>query len=281
MNKPVREKRNVLLSSANVEVRSTTKGRIVEGYSPKWNTLSEVLSDFRETFRPYAFTDSLKAYPDVQANYAHLQDRLIGRVSSGTLKVRQDETGLYFSVLVPKSETVLLELLERQDITAASFEFALADSRDEQWSIMADGTPLRAVSRAVLYAVSLVSSPAYPDSKIGLRNAPKFVLDKVHIAQSNRDDDTPEDDDIDLCQHSDDERSGMTCSTCSQRVVDLDCRCETESLRDWTCNDCGLSVDDDDSDGADNTPDIDVDGDELDEAHRNALVSSLLLRAAE
>jgi len=279
MNKPVREKRSVLLSSANVEVRSTTKGRIVEGYSPKWNTLSEVLSDFRETFRPYAFTDSLKAYPDVQANYAHLQDRLIGRVSSGTLKVRQDETGLYFSVLVPKSEMVLLELLERQDITAASFEFALADSRDEQWSIMADGTPLRTVSRAVLYAVSLVSSPAYPDSKIGLRNAPKFVLDKVHIAQSIRDDDSSEDE---VCQHADDERSGMTCRTCSAAVVNDECRCDEDKgeIRDWRCDDCGLPVDDYDS--VDNTLDVDSDDeDELDEGQRNALVSSLLLRAAE
>ena len=76
-----------------------------------------------------------------------------------------------------------------------------------------------------------VGVPAYSSSKVSLRNAPKAIREVLQQS---------------ICQHTDEERSGVTCSTCSTEVVDQECRCDDASLRSWVCNDCGQPVDDDD-----------------------------------
>jgi len=161
-----------------------------------------------------------------------------------------------------------------------SFAFTCPDGGDS-WSLLPDGSPLRTISKMTVHEYSAVLEGAYEkpvistkeDLRSALRNAPGDIRDRVLRNADPQED--QEDDDIEVCQHSDDERSGITCDTCSQSLVDRDCHCEDESLRSWTCNDCGLSVDED-SDPGDDTTDVD----ELDEGQR-ALVASLLLRAAE
>lgn len=72
------------------------------GYAVRWNSLSEVIwGEFQEQFAPNAFTDSLSAGGDVRALYEHDYTNLLGRTSSGTLQISQDNTGLRFELTPP------------------------------------------------------------------------------------------------------------------------------------------------------------------------------------
>jgi HK97 family phage prohead protease len=99
---------------------------------------------------------------------------LLGRQRSGTLRVNEDSVGLYFRCNV--ANTIAgrdaFNLIKRGDISGCSFAFAIdgtdGDNWDETISDPEDGRSivLRKISRAKLYDVSVVTSPAYQDTSI-------------------------------------------------------------------------------------------------------------------
>ncbi|MDE9590664.1 HK97 family phage prohead protease, partial [Xenorhabdus bovienii] len=86
------------------------------GYVVKWNSRSHVLWDeFVEQFTPNAFTNSLTNNTDVRALYEHDHMNLLGRTTSGTLKLTEDATGLRFELTPPDTQLGrdVLTLVER------------------------------------------------------------------------------------------------------------------------------------------------------------------------
>jgi HK97 family phage prohead protease len=65
------------------EVSASNKKLV--GYAVRWNSLSEIIWEFREQFAPGAFKDSLASGSDVRALYEHNYTQLLGRTKSGTL----------------------------------------------------------------------------------------------------------------------------------------------------------------------------------------------------
>jgi HK97 family phage prohead protease len=166
---------NKEIRNAKFNLRAQGKKRYIEGYSPRWNKRSEDMG-FREVFKPGAFTESLRTNPDVLCYYAHNREHILGRVSSGTMQVKEDSTGLWFHCELPDTQVArdLIVMMERGDLNAASFGFAPPeDGSGESWTREQDGTILRTITKATLFEVSAVGMPAYPDSKIALRHAPK------------------------------------------------------------------------------------------------------------
>lgn len=156
--------------SISSEIRA--EGRTISGYAAKWNTLSQDLGGFVETLAPYCF--DLDNSPDVVLNYDHEDRDILGRTESGTLKLTQDDVGLYYECELPaKSPKVdvdgLIESIARKDIRGCSFAFVCPED-GEEWGTTEDGTRLRTITGGViLYDVCPVPRPAYFDTDVAVR----------------------------------------------------------------------------------------------------------------
>jgi HK97 family phage prohead protease len=153
-----------------VELRASADGEsMLAGYAAAFNRMSQNLGGFVERIAPGAFTRTLNHAGDVVARYNHSDDWLLGRTSSGTLRVWADERGLPYEIDLPDTQAGrdVRELARRGDLRNSSFAFkAITDD----WSTTEDGTPLRELREVQLIDVAPVTSPAYLDTSVSLRS---------------------------------------------------------------------------------------------------------------
>ena len=157
-NVPVMERRSA-------EFRVEYDGEVVRGYAAVFDSYSEDLGGFIEIIKKGAFDDVLN--DDVRAFYNHSDSFLLGRVSSGTLRVWQDETGLGYEVKMPNTTYAndLIELMRRGDVNQSSFAFLVGRDRWEK----RNGKNVRIIEKVSrLIDVSPVVLPAYPAASSGL-----------------------------------------------------------------------------------------------------------------
>ncbi|KGT88301.1 peptidase [Erwinia typographi] len=135
------------------------------GYAVRYNSLSEVIwGEFVEQFAPGAFTASLASGADCRALYEHDHMQLLGRTTSGTLVLTEDNTGLRFELTPPDTQLGrdVLTLVERGDISGMSFAFRAIS---EEWNI--EVAPcVRTVTAAELREITVTSMPAYTQSSV-------------------------------------------------------------------------------------------------------------------
>lgn len=152
-----------------VEIRADDDGTIrVSGHAAVFNQEADIAGLFRERIEPGAFADSLKRGDDVVFLVNH-EGLPLARTRSGTLKLTEDEIGLRIETeLDPEDPDVraIVPKMRRGDLDKMSFAFrAVAQEWDESQEI-----PLRTVKRADLFDVSIVTTPAYDGTDIGLRS---------------------------------------------------------------------------------------------------------------
>lgn len=158
------------MTDKDLEIRSASlsadaDSKKLVGYVVQWNKQSETLwGEYVERFAPNAFTDSLKAGKDVRALFEHDHTKLLGRTSSGTLKLEEDATGLRFELMPPDTQLGrdLLVSVERGDISGMSFGFRTLKN---EWDFSVEPN-LRTVQQAELVEITVTSIPAYPDSSL-------------------------------------------------------------------------------------------------------------------
>ncbi|MDM3155741.1 HK97 family phage prohead protease [Citrobacter sp. Cf122] len=141
------------------------------GYGSVFNSRSEPLWGFREIIKPGAFDDVLG--DDVRGLFNHDPNFILGRSTSGTLKVSTDERGLRYDIEAPDTQTIrdlVLAPMLRGDINQSSFAFRVA--RDgERWYEDEEGVVIREISRlSRLFDVSPVTYPAYTEADSGVRS---------------------------------------------------------------------------------------------------------------
>lgn len=165
-----------------VELRADGEGpRTLTGYAALYNSDSDPIGfgseSFTERIMPGAFAEALRdSGRDTLALYNHDQSMLLGRESSRTLRISEDERGLRFEVDLPDTSLGrdIGELVQRGDIAGASFAFSVAAEGDN--FVRRDGRLYREItSIARLYDVSPVTTPAYPDTSVAARSAEQFV----------------------------------------------------------------------------------------------------------
>lgn len=144
----------------------------VEGYAAVFEQETVIAGAFREKIARGAFSDAV-GRDDVVFLVNH-EGLPLARTRSGTLELRQDEKGLHIrSELDPEDPDVkaILGKMRRGDLDKMSFAF-LPEGRDgQEWSEDEDDKlPLRTINRAALYDVSIVTTPAYDGTEIGLRS---------------------------------------------------------------------------------------------------------------
>lgn len=134
----------------------------ISGYAIQWNQPATIAGMFVERFDRGSFDKSLRDYPDVAALWAHDSSRPLGRVSNGTLELRSDAVGLFYS-LTPNPESPngqeALATVGRADVGQVSVGFSAVV---EEWTDV-DALPSRLITEARLHEISLVLWGAYGD----------------------------------------------------------------------------------------------------------------------
>ena len=159
----------------------------VEGYPAMFDKYSEDLGGFVERIAPGAFKKSLKNGADVRALWNHDQNFVLGRTKSGTVKLREDDKGLYMINRPPNTQWArdLMVSIGRKDVTQMSFGFWVVD---EEWKERKDKPPVRTLNEVELIDVSVVTFPAYPDTKVALRSMEEWqknVQDSTDKSEKN------------------------------------------------------------------------------------------------
>ncbi len=155
----------------NCELRAIvpeTGGRAkITGHAAVFNSLSEDLWGFREKIAPGAFAPAL-GKSDIRALLNHDPNFVLGRTKNGTLRVREDETGLAVEIDPPETGWAddLLVSIGRGDISQMSFAFRVGE---DSWETV-EGINIRTIlTFGEIFDVSPVTYPAYPETDVSLR----------------------------------------------------------------------------------------------------------------
>jgi HK97 family phage prohead protease len=133
----------------------------ISGYAARFGDETIIAGEFREKLAPGAFTRTLREQPDVVMLLDHDTGRVLGRTTAGTLILREDRIGLWFSLDVdpstPEGQTAL-GTVGRQDVKGCSFGFRV---RAERWDDGGERLPLRVIEDVDLFEITLTAFPAY------------------------------------------------------------------------------------------------------------------------
>jgi HK97 family phage prohead protease len=157
----------------DIEARQAEDGTMrMAGYAAVFNEASLPLP-FIEKIAPGAFTKTLQETPDVRllANHEGLP---MARTKNGTMRLYEDETGLYFEAELADTQEArdLYTLVARGDVDQMSFAFRVIR---QNWSKDRTERTLTEVSLAD-GDVSIVTYPAYPATSVEAREALKKAV---------------------------------------------------------------------------------------------------------
>jgi HK97 family phage prohead protease len=139
--------------------RADVNGQTIAGYAAVFNSPSEDLGGFIEYIAPGAFDSVMN--DDVRGFYNHDYNYLLGRASSGTLRLSTDERGLRYEIDLPNTTYAndLIELMRRGDVNQSSFAFMI---ESDNWSVKGKQNIRTITKISRLIDVAPVVIPAYP-----------------------------------------------------------------------------------------------------------------------
>lgn len=143
----------------------------MSGHAAVFGVWTNIAGLFDERLAKGAFARTLREEPDVLALWHHQYDQVLGRTTSGTLRLWEDDIGLAYELdLDPRSPAGALALstVERGDVAGMSFGFAVrAESweDDDAWQ-----RPRRTITDVALHEVTATPIPAYPTTTASLRS---------------------------------------------------------------------------------------------------------------
>ncbi|MFH9802820.1 HK97 family phage prohead protease [Streptomyces albidoflavus] len=176
------ETRERRIAIGHLEQRTSDDGRIfMRGYAYRFNELSHDLGGFRERIVPGAGGPSLRQN-DVYATFNHDTQSLLGRTSSGTLRVGEDREGGWYELDLPDTTVGrdVAELLKRRDLKGSSFTFRVLDGGQRRADDDPDtGLPVREITAMDVIELGPVVNPAYPTTQASLRS----IEEALHIGE--------------------------------------------------------------------------------------------------
>lgn len=157
------------------EIRAEGDEVSVQGYAAVFNQVTHIGGCFREVIAPGAFDEAV-GRDDVVFLINH-EGLPLARTRSGTLKLTQDATGLRMETTLDATDPDVKSIvpkMKRGDLDKMSFAFI---PEVQEWDETSD-PPLRTIRKARLYDVSIVTTPAYDGTSIGLRSLEAHRLDQ-------------------------------------------------------------------------------------------------------
>jgi HK97 family phage prohead protease len=181
MNKETR------IFNSDIEVRMEGEQATVRGYAAVFNSESNDLGGFTEVIENGAFDNVLG--DDVRALIDHESRYVLGRTTSGTLRIGQDERGLWYEYDSPNTTYAkdLIESMQRGDINQSSFGFTLNKGGDK-WE-KRDGKTYRTIQPGGfkrLFDVSPVTYPAYPDTAVAVRSMDQLTKENSAMIEADK-----------------------------------------------------------------------------------------------
>jgi len=179
-----RERRH--FAARDLEVREELDGvGTLVGHASTFSQPYELWDGVREVVRPGAFRRAIEDGADVFALAHHDAGQILGRRSSGTLRVSEDARGLAVEIGLPDTTLGrdLATLVGRGDLSAMSFGFAV---RSERWTLEDDGSELRELLDLELYEVSAVAWPANPNTDLALRSLEQHRAERSRVEMTAR-----------------------------------------------------------------------------------------------
>lgn len=154
------------LSTRN-EATENQNLKIIEGYFAKFNDVTEITSDMKEMILKNAFKNSL-LNNDIRCLFNHNTDVVLGRNTSGTLTLYEDDIGLFGRLEINSNDVEacnIYERVKRGDITGCSFGFYPIEE-ELKWE---DEIAIFQLKEVDLLEVSICTFPAYPTTEINAR----------------------------------------------------------------------------------------------------------------
>ncbi len=156
------------------ELRATRQGDKLrlEGLAIPYRALSVDLGGFRERILPGAFDASLAGPDELFGLLQHAWHYPLARTGDGSLLLASTQEGVTASFLMDDDEDTrwVWQEVKDRNLTGMSFCFRTQPGGDE-WAV-AGRQVTRSVVQGTLYEVSIVTSPAYPQTRVDVYRAP-------------------------------------------------------------------------------------------------------------
>lgn len=174
-------KRTAMTQDVGFQTRAEEDNLYIEGYFAVFGSKYWLWDRAYETIEPGAFSGQTEE--DVRALVNHDTTLVLGRTTAGTLTLKEDERGLWGSILINKQDQDAVNLYERVrrgDVTQCSFGFDILE-QDAEYK---DGEPTVWRIRAVkLYEVSVVTFPAYEETSVEARKKDYETIRKKEMEE--------------------------------------------------------------------------------------------------
>lgn len=146
----------------------------ITGYFAVFNSNYEIAPGMSESIAPGAFSRTLSN--DIRALVNHDATLVLGRTKAGTLKLTEDERGLWGDVAINPNDGDAMNLYERVkrgDVDQCSFGFEIVN---EETDFRPDGSIHWTITEVNLFEVSACTFPAYEATNISARERQRDAL---------------------------------------------------------------------------------------------------------
>ena len=174
-----RTERQVRSVASDFTTREDGEDLRIEGYFAVFNSSYDIMDGYSESVAPGAFTDTLDG--DIRALIDHDTRLVLGRTTADTLKLRQDDKGLWGSIKINPNDLDAMNLyarVKRKDVDQCSFGFDILKESSEKRD---DGTIHWTIEKVKLYEVSCCTFPAYKETNISARKDDAALIRKREL----------------------------------------------------------------------------------------------------
>ena len=172
MGRAMRQLRTVATEFATREDGDALR---IEGYFAVFNTNYEIAPGLSESIAQGAFSRTLQG-GDIRALINHDTTLVLARTKAHTLELREDERGLWGSVLINPNDQDAMNLysrVKRGDVDQCSFGFEIVN---EETDFRDDGSIHWTIKDVDLFEVSACTFPAYEATNISAREKERDQL---------------------------------------------------------------------------------------------------------
>ncbi|MCL5457614.1 HK97 family phage prohead protease [Loigolactobacillus coryniformis] len=174
-----------ITTTLNLRQIEDSEESVIEGYALKFNKPSDILGGFvrfREILDSHALDETDMA--NVVATFNHDQNQVLGRTGIN-LDLEVDNIGLKFRVKPTDTQFArdLLTNIKAGVINQCSFAFTIPNEQGaEEWEDSEEeGVDYQRTIRQIdhLYDVSVVTTPAYPDTEVMVGSRSKELVEAL------------------------------------------------------------------------------------------------------
>lgn len=162
------EYRTFKADALSIEKRGENGAQKIVGHAAVFDVIGEG-GWFREKVAPGAFANTIKQ-DDVRALFNHDPNYVLGRNTAGTLRMLEDEKGLWIEIDPPDTQFArdLATSISRGDITQMSFGFEIL--KEERVSGEGKEQDLFILNEVRLWDVSPVTFPFYKQTDVSVNS---------------------------------------------------------------------------------------------------------------